>query len=204
MQNIDNQNVRPDHKAILELIKPRTSVLDLGSGTGELLHLLSKEKLVKGQGIEIDDKAVFASVEKGISVYHGDIDSGLAEYRDKSFDYVILNQSLQQIAHVENVVDDALRVGHQVIVGIPNFVYWKSRFQLSILGRTPITSNLPYKWYETPNVRFLTIYDFIDFCKRKNLRIEKKVYIGEKHRLFILPNLFANTGIFVLSRKDKK
>lgn len=196
----DLKIIRPDHKAILELVKEKTSALDLGCGSGDLMKLLSDLNNVKTVGIEIDEKAIYDCVAKGLSVFHGDIDSGLSEYRDKSFDYVILNQSLQQVSHVEKVLDDALRVGGKVIVGVPNFAYYRSRLQLGLLGRTPMTSSLPYFWYETPNVRSLTIYDFTDFCKKHNIRIEKKIYIGEKNRVHILPNLLANTGVFLLSK----
>ncbi|MCX5749738.1 MAG: methionine biosynthesis protein MetW [Candidatus Saganbacteria bacterium] len=199
---IDWGKLRPDHRQILEIVDARTSILDLGCGPGELMQLLEQEKKARIVGIEIDEKAVRECVEKGLSVFHGDIDSGLSEYRDKSFDYVILNQSLQQVAHVEKVLDDAIRVGNKVIVGIPNFAYYKSRLQLVLRGRMPVTASLPYKWFETPNVRFLTIYDFIDFCKKNRINIERKIFIGEKKKAFIFPNMFATTGLFVLSRKN--
>jgi len=200
MQKIEEKNIRPDHKAIARIVKNGSSVLDLGCGNGDLLYLLTNTKDVKGQGIEIDDRAIFECVEKGLSVFHGDIDSGLADYRDKSFDYVILNQSLQQVAHIDNVITDSLRVGKKVIVGVPNFAYYKSRLQVLLQGKMPVTSSLPYSWFDTPNVRFLTIRDFADYCRDKKIRIEKKVFVGETKKVFIFPNLFANVGIFVLSR----
>jgi len=164
------------------------------------MELLTKQKNVKAVGVEIDEKAVHDTVEKGLSVFHGDIDSGLSDYRDKSFDYVILNQSIQQVSHVEKVLEDALRVGKKVIIGVPNFAYYKSRFQLGVLGRTPITSNLPYQWYETPNVRSLTLSDFTGLCKKHGVKVLKKIFIGENKRVPFLPNLFAETGIFLISR----
>ena len=194
--------IRPDHRVILENIEPHSTVLDLGCGSGDLLDLLVKEKKVKGQGIEIDDKAIYECITKGLSIHHGDIDSGLSEYRDKAFDYVILNQSLQQVKNVEEVITDSLRVGRKVIVGIPNFAYYKARVQLGLFGRSPETSSLPYKWYETPNLRFLTLKDFIDFCKSKKIHIEKVQYVGEKRRVRFLPNLIANVGIFTISDKS--
>jgi methionine biosynthesis protein MetW len=118
---------------------------------------------------------------------------------DKSFDYVILNQTLQQVNHLDAVLKDALRVGKKVIVGFPNFVYWKARLQLFFRGRVPVTSSLPYSWYETPNLHFLSIYDFIDYCRSKNITIERSEYLGGKKRVGILPNLFAQTGIFLIS-----
>jgi methionine biosynthesis protein MetW len=192
-------HILPDHRAILELIGNRSSVLDLGCGTGELLYILIKEKNVRGQGIEIDEQAIYKCVAKGLNVFHGDIDTGLAEYNDKSFDYVILNQSLQQIRHVEGVLQDALRVGKHVIVGFPNFANCKSRFQIFFGGKTPVTGALPYQWYETPNLHFLSISDFISYCRLKEIKIEKSIYLNEKRRVVLLPNLFAQTGVFLIS-----
>jgi methionine biosynthesis protein MetW len=193
------EDIRLDHRLILGLVEHGSYVLDLGCGTGELLYILAKEKNCRGQGIEIDEQAIYKCVARGLSVFHGDIDSGLSEYMDKSFDYVILNQTLQQVNHLDAVLKDALRVGKKVIVGFPNFVYWKARLQLFFRGRVPVTSSLPYSWYETPNLHFLSIYDFIDYCRSKNITIEQNEYVGERKRVRILPNLFAQTGIFLIS-----
>ncbi len=192
-------NVRFDHKAILKLVKPRSTVLELGCGEGDLLSLLIKERSVHGQGLEIDDQAIYACVAKGLNVIHGDIDSGLAEYEDKSFDYVILNQSLQQIKRPDSVLMDALRVGRKVIISFSNFAYYKSRLQIFFGGRTPVTGALPYQWYETPNLHFLSVTDFIDYCRLKNVGIERAMYISDDKRIRLLPNLFAQTGIFLVA-----
>jgi len=197
---MSNEKISLDYKIILGLIEPRATVLDLGCGTGELLHLLVKDKFVRAQGIEIDEQAIYKCVAKGLSVFHGDIDSGLAEYKDKSFDYVILNQSLQQIRHVDTVLNDALRVGKKVIVGFPNFAYYKARLQMFFRGEAPVTGSLPYQWYETPNLHFLSIADFIHYCHSKQIDIRKMICIGEKRRIPVLPNLFAQVGIFLISR----
>lgn len=192
--------MRPDHKIILGFIHPDSSVLDLGCGNGELLALLEKEKNVRGQGIEIDEQAVYDCVAKGVNVIHGDIDTGLSEYSDNSFDYVILNQSLQQIKHLDVVFTDALRVGRSVIVGFPNFAYYKARMQLFFRGRAPVTNSLPYSWHDTPNIHFFSISDFLDYCNEKNLNIKSAVYLGVKYQISLMPNIFANLGLFLISK----
>ncbi len=192
--------VQLDHRVISDLIKPQTSVLDLGCGNGDLLYLLIKEKQARAQGIEIDDQAIYKCVAKGLNVFHGDVDSGLAEFGDKSFDYVILNQSMQQILHVDKVLTDALRVGKKVIVGFPNFANYKLRLQLFLKGQAPVTGALPYQWYETPNLHFLSILDFKKYCRAKDIHIERQICIGINHRIWFLRNLFSQVGIFLISK----
>ena len=194
-----SDNTKLEHKAILEIIPIGSSVLDLGCGEGELLYLLVKEKKVKARGIDIDEQAIYKCVAKGLSVYHGDIDSGLTDYSDKSFDFVILNQSLQQVRHLESVLDDSLRVGKKVIVGFPNFAYYKARFQMFFKGQAPITPALPYQWYDSPNLHFLSISDFLGYCQKKGIRIEKTSFLGKNSKVKICPNLCANSGIFLIS-----
>jgi methionine biosynthesis protein MetW len=197
--DMKSDNTKLEHKAILEIIPIGSSVLDLGCGEGELLYLLVKEKKVKAQGIDINEQAIYKCVAKGLSVYHGDIDSGLTDYSDKSFDFVILNQSLQQVKHLESVLDDSLRVGKKVIVGFPNFAYYKARFQMFFKGQAPITPALPYQWYDSPNLHFLSISDFLGYCQKKKIRIEKTSFIGKNSMVKIFPNLCANSGIFLIS-----
>jgi methionine biosynthesis protein MetW len=188
-----------DHQAILDFVTPSSSVLDLGCGSGDLLSLLVKEKQVKAQGIEIDDKAIFECVAKGLSVFHDDIDTGLPEYGDKSFDFVILNQSLQQVKKPEQVMRESLRVGKKAIIGIPNFAHIRARCQIFFKGRVPITPSLPFEWYNTPNLHFLSIRDFTEYCRKQKINIEETRFMNAKGSVHFLPNLFALTGIFLLS-----
>lgn len=191
-----------EYKIIASLIDPGASVLDLGCGDGELLALLRREKNVsKVQGIEIDEKAIYKCVARGLSVFHGDIDSGLAEYDDNSFDYVILNQSFQQVKKPDFVVGEALRVGRQAIVGFPNFAYIKARYQLAIRGYAPITRSLPYEWHDTPNLHFLSIADFINYCKKRDIKIKKAFYLRNNIQIRFFANLLALSGIFLISRR---
>ena len=191
-----------DHKAILEWIHQGSSVLDLGCGDGELLDLLVKERHVKAQGIEIDEQAIYRCVAKGLSVFHEDIDHGLSDYADQSFDYVILNQSFQQVKSADLVLKEALRVGRNVIVGFPNFAHYQARLQIFFRGKTPVTPSLPYEWHDTPNLHFLSISDFIEYCRQRNIKLEKAVFVGRRRRIKIFPNLFALTGIFLISNEE--
>ncbi len=191
-----------DHKAILEWIHEGASVLDLGCGDGELLALLVRERHVKAQGIEIDEQAIYQCVAKGLSVFHEDIDNGLSDYADQSFDYVILNQSFQQVKKPDIVLREALRVGSEVIVGFPNFAHYQARLQIFFRGRTPVTPSLPYEWQDTPNLHFLSISDFIGYCHQRNIKIERAAFAGKKRRIRILPNLFGLTGIFLISNGE--
>lgn len=196
---MESNNVHLDHQIIYSIVKPDSRVLDLGCGKGELLYPLVRDKHVRAQGIELNDKAIQECVKKGLSVFHDDIESGLREYPDNSFDYVILNQSMQEVKKVDCVIQEALRIGTKVVVGFPNFAYIKSRFTLFFQGKSPITESLPYLWYDTPNVRFLSITDFKDFCAKKKIQVVEAHYLGEKTTVRFLPNLFALNAIFVLT-----
>jgi methionine biosynthesis protein MetW len=177
-----------------------SSVLDLGCGNGELLSRLIREKQVHAQGIELSAQAIQRCVASGLSVFQEDIDTGLSEYAPKSFDYIVLNQTFQQVKKPAFVLQEALRVGKHAIVGFPNFVYVRSRFQIFFNGKVPVTSSLPYKWYNTPNRHFLSIADFREYCQRQKVHIEQAAFVAGNKHVHFLPNLFAEIGLFLLSK----
>ena len=196
---MEKLSAKLEHKIILNWIKQCSSVLDLGCGDGELTTLLIQEKQVRAQGIEIDELAIHKCVARGLSVFQQDIDTGLAEYLDKSFDYVILSQTLQQVKKPDFVLKEALRVGKQSIVTFPNFVYYPIRFQILLRGKVPVTPSLPHEWYESPNLHFLSISDFMEYCTKRKITIRSSVFIRKNQRVKIFPNFFAEIGLFLIS-----
>jgi len=194
-------SLAPIYAAISEMISERASVLDLGCGSGELLDLLIRQKHIRGQGIDIDDRAIFQCVRKGLSVFHDDIDNGLGDFSDCAFDYVVLSHSLQQVRNPDVVLKDALRVGRRVIVSFPNFAYFRVRTKILFAGRTPVTQALPYEWHDTPNLHFLSILDFEDYCRKNMIKVDKTLYVTEKKIVRSLPNLFAREAIFLIAKR---
>jgi methionine biosynthesis protein MetW len=196
-----SESLTIDNRLIFGLIRPETSVLDLGCGDGALLAWLAREKKCRVQGIEIDERAVHACVARGVSVLHGDIDSSLPDYPDRSFDYVVLNQSFQQLKKPDVVLNEALRVGDEVIVSFPNFAHISARAQIFFSGRTPVTPSLPYQWFDTPNLHFLSISDFAAFCRERHIRVERALFTARDRRVNLFPNLWALVGIFLISSR---
>lgn len=200
----NHPDIRFDHQIILQWVEESSRVLDLGCGDGTLLKLLIEHKSCHGTGVEIDEKAIYTCMEKGLTVSHVDIDTGLADYSNKRFDYVILNESLQEVLNPRKVILEALRVGKKVIVGIPNFCHIRARLQIFFQGRVPLTKELPYQWYDTPNLRFLSLKDFRYFCKANAIKILQEVgtagIASGGKRVAFRPNLFAHTGLYLLEK----
>ena len=191
--------VSREYRVVMGLIDYGASVLDLGCGDGELLSLLAEHRRARGRGIDISQQAIQQCVMRGLSVSQEDIESGLSEYGDQAFDYVVLNQSLQQVVHLERVLEETLRVGRRVIVGFPNFVYYRARLQILLGGRTPVTPSLPHMWYDTPNLHFLSIRDFFVYCHERGHVVERAVFLSGGRTVHVLPNLLAQTAIVRLS-----
>jgi methionine biosynthesis protein MetW len=194
-----SKDVPLEYRAIAEWVNKGSSVLDLGCGDGSLLSLLVQEKQVRAQGIEVSEEAIYRCVAKGLSVFHEDIDNGLSEYGDKSFDYVILDQSFQQVKKPDVVLTEALRVGREVIVGFPNFAHYRARWQLCFKGKAPVTPGLPFEWHDTPNLHFLSVTDFVVYCQSRKIRIEKSFFLWGNKGIKIFRNLLAEVGLFLIS-----
>jgi methionine biosynthesis protein MetW len=198
--NIKQQLAKIEHQVIMDWIEHGASVLDLGCGDGELLARLIEEKQVHAQGIELSEQAIHNCVARGLSVFQEDIDTGLSDYADKSFDYVILNQTFQQVKKPDFVLKEALRVGKKTIVGFPNFLHISARLQLFFGGKVPVTPSLPYEWCDTPNLHFLSIADFQEYCKKREVQIERSAFTAKNSRVRLFPNLLAENGFFLLSK----
>ena len=191
---------RSDYAIIGEIVDPKTKVLDLGCGEGELLAWLAENKNVDARGVEISAAKVQRAIARGVSVYQGDIDEGLADYPDQAFDYVILSQTLQETRRPRKVLCEMLRVGRRVIVAFPNFGHWRVRLSMLWSGRAPKTRLFPYEWYESPNIHFLTVHDFEALAAQENLVVERRYFLAGHTKGSLLPNLMAETAVFLVRR----
>ncbi len=192
---------RKDYAIISELVEERSRVLDLGCGEGELLDWLVEHKSVDARGVEIDGSKVQRAIARGVSVYQGDIDQGLADYPDQVFDYVILSQTLQQTMRPLQVLREMLRVARWAIVAFPNFGHWTVRWAHLVSGRSPRTSLFPYEWHESPNIHFLTIHDFEALAGREQWNVARRIFLAGDGEVKLMPNLLAEVAVFQLGRK---
>ncbi|HEX5364055.1 MAG TPA: methionine biosynthesis protein MetW [Gallionella sp.] len=190
---------RPDFAAIAAWIPKGASVLDLGCGDGSLLRYLKETRAVRGYGVEISDLDIVSCIANGVNVIQNDLDSGLSDFEDNSFDFVMLSQTLQATRHTEALIREMLRVGREGIVSFPNFAYWKNRLNV-LLGNMPVSSELPYQWYDTPNVHLCTLHDFESFCRAQHVTVlERRVMTGERE-VSLLPNLLGSTAVYRFQR----
>lgn len=199
--------LRYDLSIIASWIEPGSKVLGLGCGEGDLLYWLKKEKNVKERGIEIEESKVVKCIEKGISVLQGDINEEIEDYPDNAFDYAICSQTLQQVYEPASLIHSMMRVAKMGVVSFPNFGHIKVRMHLAVTGRAPVTEELPYSWYNTPNIRVLSLNDFEKFSDKVGFKVLKQAAINTKNnqrhgkRVTFLPNLFATYGIFLIGNE---
>jgi len=197
-------NLRKDLNLIANLIEDNSKIIDIGCGDGELLDFLNKNKNAKIQGLEIDQKKVNKCVAKGLSVIQGDADKDLSLYPEKSFEYVILSQTIQATLEPKKILSELTRIGEKVIVSIPNFGFWRVRLDLLFKGKMPITRKLNSTWFDTDNIHLCTIFDFLELCDQLNLKVKQTVTItSKKQKKFsgkpsIKENIFAEEAIFLI------
>jgi methionine biosynthesis protein MetW len=191
---------RSDYAIIGEIVEPSTKVLDLGCGEGELLEWLAQNKFVEGRGVEISVAKVQRAIARGVSVFQGDIDQGLADYPNGAFDYVILSQTLQETRLPLRVLREMLRVGRRAIVAFPNFGHWSVRLNMLWSGKAPKTRLFPHEWYESPNIHFLTVQDFEDLAAKEGLVVERRYFLAGRRRVSLLPNWRAEVAVYLVRR----
>lgn len=205
-ETIVKHNIRYDLEIIAKLIKPDSKVLDIGCGDGELLEFLKKNKNVDARGLEISQVQVSKALSRGISVIQGDAENDLTFYPTQSFDYAILSQTIQSTQKPKEILREMLRVAEYAVISLPNFAHIKNRWHLLLKGTMPVNKNIPYQWYDTPNIHFCSIEDFENLCKELNFRVERKIFLTNKHRLIsffghkFIANLFAQYGIFLITK----
>ncbi|MBI5920544.1 MAG: methionine biosynthesis protein MetW [Betaproteobacteria bacterium] len=191
---------RPDFEVIAGWVQPGERVLDLGCGDGALLKLLIETRGVRGYGVDIDDANVLAAIANGINVIQSNLDAGLAGFVDGAFDHVVLSRTLQTIRHTQDILDAMLRVGREAVVSFPNFGYWKNRAAV-LSGRMPVSEDLPYQWFDTPNVRFFTMLDFEALCADMNILVRERQVLDEQGQLVTEEhNFLGSLAVYRITR----
>lgn len=197
-------SLRADLQIIEKWIQPGSHVLDLGCGQGELLHYLQNQKQVRGYGLEIDPDNINACIEKGVNVIDKNLDLGLDNFADRSFDTVVMTQALQAVHYPDRILEDMLRIGREAILTFPNFGHWRCRLYLGLKGRMPVSEFMPYTWYNTPNIHFCTFKDFEQLCHERSVRILDRLVVDQTHRSSKLsamwPNLLGEVAIYRVTR----
>lgn len=197
--------LRTDQALIAEWIQPNSRVLDLGCGDGTLLTYLHRQRRITGYGLEIDPDNITACIERGVSVIQLDVDAGLSDFDDDSFDYVIMTQTLQAVHYPHDVINEMLRVGREGIVTFPNMGHWRSRMQIAFRGRMPMTMALPYKWYDSPNIHLCSVRDFEALCEEESIEILECTTVDHAHRssigMRLFPNLLGEIAIYRFRRE---
>jgi len=194
--------VRLTDEIIMQQVEPGSRVIDLGCGDGRLLARLRDGLGCQGLGVEVDHAEILSAIERGVSVIHSDLDRGLAEVPDSSFDIAVLSQTLQQVRHPKAVLEEMRRVARRALVVVPNFAHWRVRLQVISQGRAPVTDSLPYEWYNTPNLHFMSLYDFRDLAKSLDYRVvkERPIIKGRAVDRAWAANLRADSAMFVLEK----
>ena len=190
---------RHDFQTIASWVKPGSKVLDLGCGDGNLLKFLQDTRQARGYGVELTDANILAGVKNGINIIQNDLESGLSVFESNSFDHVILSQTLQAMRHTEAILREMLRVGREGIVTFPNFGYWKNRLQV-LRGKMPVSDDIPYQWYDTPNVHLCTMHDFEALCVKLGFHIRERVVMTAGAPVHILPNLAGSLAVYRFER----
>ena len=197
-------SLRADLQIIEKWIKPGSHVLDLGCGNGELLHYLQEHKQVHGYGLEINPDNINACIAKGVNVIDKNLDMGLDNFADRSFDTVVMTQALQAVHYPDRILEDMLRIGREAILTFPNFGHWRCRLYLGLKGRMPVSEFMPYTWYNTPNIHFCTFKDFENLCHEHSVKILDRLVVDQTHRSSWLsamwPNLLGEVAIYRVTR----